>query len=156
MRTSILLGLTGLAAATMAQQTQAGLTDDQLELVQGTLATDTDHSWVLGTIAETLTELRYRQYSVFGPGLPDLSQQNIDEIPLVQSIVQGVVTNIPAGQLQLMPDESAADPASLGVPVLLAGMMQHGDLNYMGAAANQLESLMQAPKSPSGAISHRL
>lgn len=92
---------------------------------------------------------------MFGPGLPELGEQNLDEIPLVQDIVQGVVSNIPAGQLQLMPDESAADPASLGVPVLLAGMMQSGELNYMEAAANQLEALMQTPRSPSGAISHR-
>lgn len=52
MKRSILLGLLGLVASSAAQSTPAGLTSDQLDLVRGTLAMDTDQSWVLGTIAE--------------------------------------------------------------------------------------------------------
>jgi len=45
------------------------------------------------------------------------------------------------GPQPLMPDGSAADPASLGVCVLIANWTKAGDLDYAGAAKSQIDYL---------------
>jgi hypothetical protein len=64
---------------------------------------------------------------------------------------------------QIMPDGSAADPASLGIAVVLAnytapdssGGYSRGD--YGQAAARQVQALLQdTPRTEDGAISHRV
>ncbi len=56
--------------------------------------------------------------------------------------------------------EAAADPASIGVAVLLANWTGQGasdGLDYAGAAQSQLDYLLErVPRSSSGAISHRV
>ena len=55
-----------------------------------------------------------------------------------------------------MKDGSAADPASIGVAVLLANWTKQGGQDYAGAATDQLDYLYQkVPRSNEGAISHR-
>ena len=57
-----------------------------------------------------------------------------------------------------MPDGSAADPASIGVSVLLANWTGKGSgQNYAGAAFDQLNYLLyKVPRTSDGAISHRV
>lgn len=60
------------------------------------------------------------------------------------------------GPHPLMPDGSAADPASLGVCVLIANWTKAGDLDYAGAAKSQIDYLFtKVPRTSDGAISHR-
>lgn len=60
----------------------------------------------------------------------------------------------------LMPDGSQADPASIGVAVLVANLTKAahgGNFDYAGAAKAQADYLLTvALKSPDGAISHRV
>lgn len=56
-----------------------------------------------------------------------------------------------------MPDGSSADPASLGHAVLMAAQMQESDTaTLMVAVQDQLQALLSAPRSSSGALSHRV
>ena len=58
-----------------------------------------------------------------------------------------------------MPDASAADPASIGVSVLLANWTKQdsSQIDYAGAATDQLEYLLyKVPHTSDGAISHRV
>ena len=56
-----------------------------------------------------------------------------------------------------MQDGSAADPASIGVSVLLANWTGQGGLDYAGAAKDQLDFLLlSVPRTSDGAISHRV
>ncbi|PPQ86599.1 hypothetical protein CVT24_009649, partial [Panaeolus cyanescens] len=59
-----------------------------------------------------------------------------------------------------MPDGSAADPASIGVCVVLANWTGRGEtdgLDYAGAAKDQLDFLLErVPRTADGAISHRV
>ena len=56
-----------------------------------------------------------------------------------------------------MREGSAADPASMGVPVLMASWLGLNDQDYAGAAKDQLDYLLyKVPKTPDGAISHRV
>ncbi|KAL0575778.1 hypothetical protein V5O48_006197 [Marasmius crinis-equi] len=66
-----------------------------------------------------------------------------------------------SGPRPLMRDDSAADPASIGPAVLLAAWTDQraqDGLDYMAAATNQLAYLYSSavPKTPDGAISHRV
>ena len=117
---------------------------------------------------QALLELNAPTYSVLSPQpLPPASTIPLnltDSMNAVLSIAQTVVANrsisngnITGPQL-LMNDTSAADPASLGMAVLLAswtGQWFKDGLNYAGAAQDQLDYLIQhAPHTSDGAISH--
>ncbi len=68
---------------------------------------------------------------------------------------QGPTNNRPQ---PLMPDGSAADPASIGVCVLIANWTKAGggNLDYAGAAKAQIDYLFtMVPRTSDGAISHR-
>jgi hypothetical protein len=83
----------------------------------------------------------------------------------VLSIAKTVVSNRSTsnggktGPQPLINDSAAADPASIGMAVLLAnwtGQGQGDGLDYAGAAQDQLDFLFQnVPKTSDGAISHR-
>ncbi|KAK0501901.1 Six-hairpin glycosidase-like protein [Armillaria luteobubalina] len=94
-------------------------------------------SWELGTRQQTLLETEATVYSVF-------SDQSLP----------------PTVDQPLMSDGSAADPASNGVAVLIAGWTGQGNsdgLNYTGAAKDQLDFLLNnVSRSSDGAISHRV
>ena len=53
-------------------------------------------------------------------------------------------------------DGSAADPASLGIAILLANATL-ANVDYMGAVQDENQWLfLEAPRTPDGAISHRV
>jgi hypothetical protein len=71
------------------------------------------------------------------------------------AIAQYTIANRPAGIMMLCEDGSAGDPASLGIPVLLANHTM--DVDYMSAINDQNEFLfVHAPRTYDGAISHRV
>lgn len=79
----------------------------------------------------------------------------------ILGIAKSVVSNRGAsnGPQPLMNEGSAADPASLGMVVLLANWTGQGlndGLDYAAAATGQLDFLFEdVPKTSDGAISHR-
>lgn len=71
------------------------------------------------------------------------------------AIASYTITNKPAGTLMFCEDGSAADPASLGISVLLANHTT--DADYMTAVNEENEWLfIHAPRTSDGAISHRV
>lgn len=81
------------------------------------------------------------------------------------AIAKEVVTNRTlsnngtVGPQPLVNDSSAADPASIGVSVLIANLtgQDAGQVDYAGAATDQLNYLFNdVPKTSDGAISHRV
>ena len=62
-----------------------------------------------------------------------------------------------SGPQPLIQGGSAADPASMGVPVLMAGWLGLHDQDFAGAAKDQLDFLLyKVPRTADGAISHRV
>lgn len=129
-------------------------------------------SWELGTRAQTILELNATSYSVFNTSvsLPPPASipsfvSSIGALDPFFAIARQVVTNRTianngtVGPQPLLPDASAGDPASIGVSVLLANWtgQDGGKVDYAGAAADQLAFLLeQVPRTPDGAISHRV
>lgn len=77
----------------------------------------------------------------------------------VLSIISPIVRAKSPNSMQIMPDGSAADPASMGVAVILANWTSSGETKamYESAAEEQLQALLvDTPKTDSGAISHRV
>ncbi|KAL0566045.1 hypothetical protein V5O48_015972 [Marasmius crinis-equi] len=141
------------------------LTESQISSVKDRLAGGAKASWELGTRAEALLEHDAPAFSVFHSPVPP--SQSIpfgtqSSIVPVFSIAESVVSsrgnsnNNVAGPQPLVQDGSAADPASIGVAVLLANWTKKGGQNYEGAAKDQLDFLYQkVPRASDGAISHR-
>jgi hypothetical protein len=125
-------------------------------------------SWELGTRAQAVLELDAQTYSVFSNNqLPPpifVPSDMLSGMAPVFSIAQTTVATRNAsnglnttGPQPLMKDGSAADPASIGVAVLLANWTSQGGENYNGAARDQLQFLLgSVPKTSDGAISHRV
>jgi hypothetical protein len=125
-------------------------------------------SWELGTRAQALLELNSPMYSVLSPQPlpppPQIPLNLTDSMNTVLGIAHNVVANRTisngniTGPQPLMNDTSAADPASIGMAVLLAsytGQWSKDGLNYVGAAQDQLDYLFEAvPHTSDGAISH--
>ena len=127
-------------------------------------------SWEYGTRAQALLEPNAPLYSVFSPTpIPppsevpsDLTGPLGDILTIAHTIVasrsysNGNIT----GPQPLINDDSAGDPASIGVSVLLANWtgQEHVDgLDYAGAARDQLEFLLtNVSRTSDGAISHRI
>jgi hypothetical protein len=82
----------------------------------------------------------------------------------VYTIARNAVAALPpppsngVGQPLSVGDTSAADPASLGVAVLIANWTHLAGEDYAGAATAQVEYLLgsEVPKTSDGAISHRI
>ncbi|KDR71838.1 hypothetical protein GALMADRAFT_74638 [Galerina marginata CBS 339.88] len=154
-------------AGTRAQN----LTDGQIDVVSARLAEAALQSWELGTRAQSILELNATQYSVFAStSLPPPSSlpsalSNSGALTPFFAIAHNIVANRTkannntSGPQAFLPDGSAADPASIGVCVLLANWtgQDSGQLDYAGAAKDQLDYLLQVvPRTSDGAISHRV
>ncbi|KAG2365988.1 hypothetical protein BDR07DRAFT_1480713 [Suillus spraguei] len=150
---------------------QAGaqnLTSAQISIISERLAQGAVHSWEYGTRAEALLELNAPTYSVVSfnavPPPHNISSNVTSALGEVFKIAHNVVvarslSNI-TGPQPLIADESAGDPASIGVAVLLANWTGQGaldGLDYAGAARDQLDYLFQnVSKTSDGALSHRV
>ncbi|ETW76346.1 hypothetical protein HETIRDRAFT_65769 [Heterobasidion irregulare TC 32-1] len=146
------------------------LTDDQVSAVKQRLAEGATHSWEFGTRAQTLLELDAPPFSVLSPdSLPPPRALNAsanaslaDVLSIAQNIVSGRAKSNgnATGPQPLIADGSAADPASIGVAVLLAnwtGLGRVDGLDYAGAARDELDFLFNdVPKTSDGAFSHRV
>ncbi|KAJ8522980.1 hypothetical protein ONZ45_g502 [Pleurotus djamor] len=150
------------ATASLVQpHIQNGMNTTTLSHVRSRLIQIANHSWELGTAAQALTEYSWPQLSVFNASAfpPPAHLNATNNASDVLAIANMVVAAKPADSLPLFANEgSAADPASVGVAVLLANWTRT-DLDnntFADAAQGQLKYLLEdAPKSPEGAISHR-
>ena len=109
-------------------------------------------------------------YSVFSrKPLPPPSNPDAATLSALQpffDIANNVVSPLPrdrTGPQPLMPDGSAADPASLGVCVLIANLTRAANggasrgLDYAAAAKSQIDFLFSAvPRTSDGALSHKV
>ena len=72
------------------------------------------------------------------------------------TIAEITIAQRPADTLMFCEDGSAADPASLGISILLANATMPG-VNYMSAVNDQNRWLFEvAPRTSDGAVSHRV
>ncbi|KAF9446430.1 Six-hairpin glycosidase [Macrolepiota fuliginosa MF-IS2] len=147
------------------------LTDEQVGVVSQRLAEGAQKSWELGTRTQTILELNATRYSVFSRNSlppPSTPPNNLTAVlePFF-SIPNNVVgnranlNNGTVGPQPLIPDASAADPASIGMSVLLANWTGQANgnasMDFAGAARDQLDYLLNVvPRTPDGAISHRV
>ncbi|KAF9255369.1 glycoside hydrolase family 105 protein [Marasmius fiardii PR-910] len=156
-----LLALLSIALTTFAQN----LTQPQLSNIKARLAEAAKQSWELGTRAQSLLEHDVPSLSVFRSPLPPSQSIPSDAqtgIAPVFSIANNIVSNRGSsngnvqGPQPLMADGSAADPASIGVAVLLANWTKQEGGDYAGAAKDQLDFLYtKVPRASDGAMSHR-
>jgi hypothetical protein len=113
------------------------------------------NSWENGTKAEAILERDYPSLSVFSPTSPFPIPASLPtgDIPKIISIAQTTLQNRPttnttaiAGGTSLLPDGAAADPASLGIAVMLAGAStgnaQVNGLGYGDAATSEINYLL--------------
>ncbi|KAF8717401.1 Glycosyl Hydrolase Family 88, partial [Rhizoctonia solani] len=144
-----------LSSAAIAADGSTGLNASMISQVKQRLEDSAQLSWELGTRIQTLLELDTPSFSVFSEDFPpprNAPNSLDDVIGISRNIVQSKTT----GELPLMPDGSAADPASNGVGVLIANWTGASGGNYAQAAADQLTYLLTiTPRAPNGAISHR-
>jgi hypothetical protein len=124
-------------------------------------------SWELGTRSQAILSLNGTAFSVLSPSTPlpppssvptSLSSALQPFFDIARTVVAGraASNNNATGPQALIQDSSAADPASIGVAVLLANWTGQGGEDYAGAAKDQLDYLQfQVPRTSDGAISHR-
>lgn len=110
-------------------------------------------SWELGTASETVIEMDYPKSSVFSPGFLSTSPAATSSEPVL-AIASQVVGSMTTDQFVTGP--STGDSASIGAAVLFAYQAKDDSLDWLGAAAKQVNALLhQTPRSSDGAISHR-
>jgi len=142
----------------------AVLSSSDISLITERCAQGSQLSWELGTRSQALLSLTHSPYSLFNSSpLPPPTVPPPGLLTDVFSIANETVANLsnPGSIQPLVPqDESTADPASIGIAVLLANRtgQGHNGTNYAGAATGQLYFLYssQVPKTSDGAFSHRL
>ncbi|KAF9452154.1 hypothetical protein P691DRAFT_722454 [Macrolepiota fuliginosa MF-IS2] len=140
---------------------QPGFSESTIARVRTNLIQCANRSWELGTAAEALTELSWPALSVFNKtAFPPPAHLNATlNATDVLAIANRTVSAKPPDSLPLIANEgSAADPASIGVAVILANWTLPNLSNqvYSKAATDQLTYLLEdTPRSESGAISHR-
>lgn len=163
-------GFVTLTLSMYSSSTSAQIfSDAQINLISGRLADGANLSWELGTRSQAILELNATIYSVFSktslPPPASVQQNLVDPLSpffaIARSTVQGRAksNNYTVGPQPLIQDGSAADPASIGVSVLLANWtgQDGGQIDYGGAAKDQLDFLLQkVPRTSDGAISHRV
>jgi len=151
-----------LAQPALAQS----LNGDQLGDVKQRLQESSMNSWELGARAQALLESDSPDYSVLtsGASIPPSSKasSSLNDVFNISKTVVGNRSNSNRGAVgaqPLMADGSAADPASVGVAVLLSNWTGQGsedNLDYAGAAEDQLYFLYHnVPHTDDGAMSHR-
>ncbi|RDB22323.1 hypothetical protein Hypma_010490 [Hypsizygus marmoreus] len=144
------------------------LTDAQVFEVSARLAEGAKTSWELGTRAQAILSLNVTAYSVLSPSKPlppsssvpsEVSTSLEPVLEIARTVVagRGASNGNITGPQALIRDGSAADPASIGVAVLLANWTGQGGEDYAGAAKDQLDFLLlEVPRTSDGAISHRV
>ncbi|KZT60763.1 hypothetical protein CALCODRAFT_522895 [Calocera cornea HHB12733] len=156
---SLPLALASLLLLLLPAARAQNLSDAQIALVRGNLQQSAKQAWELGTEAEALTELDYPTLAVFSSWSlpPPLSLNASYNASEVISIATKVVQAKPANSQPLVSaDGAVGDPPSIGVAVLLANYTGAQGANFASAATGQLDYLLYtAPRSSSGAISHR-
>ena len=110
------------------------------------------HSREHGTLAEAFLELYNPELSVFGPKpfpadkipyAPFHQVKSLEYVKRYISLSDNTLYNN---------DNSAADPASLGISAILLGQ---SDVDYLKASQRQIDHLLKsAPRLENGAISH--
>ncbi|ETW79560.1 glycosyl hydrolase, family 88 [Heterobasidion irregulare TC 32-1] len=134
------------------------LSNDAIQNVRGHAEEMASTSWEYGVLMQGLLELEWPVLSVLTPGsIPPPSMLEYGEAADVINYATQVVANKSAGTLPLADGHgSTADPASLGVGVLLANWTRpnSSDISFAQAAADQLEFLLNvAPRGAHGVIS---
>ncbi|KAK7695457.1 hypothetical protein QCA50_000093 [Cerrena zonata] len=155
--------LSGFASAASVIPSFPGLSVNKLNLVEANMAKIATHSWELGTLAETLTELKAPSLSVFSPfDLPPPrhldSKLNASISEVLDLVTKVIRAKSPDSPTFIDGDGAAADPASLGVAVLLTNWTRTNlsDTSFEVAASQQLNHLLTVvPRADNGAISHR-
>jgi hypothetical protein len=110
----------------------------------------------------TLTQSPFSLFNLSPlPPPTTIPQDLLQKFSEVFDIASSTVSNLsaPGSPQALVPsDESAGDPASIGIAVLLANWTHYSDVEYAAAARGQLEFLYSdsVPKTSDGAWSHRL
>ncbi|KAK0242478.1 glycoside hydrolase family 105 protein [Armillaria nabsnona] len=117
-------------------------------------------SWELGTATEALLEYSYPEFSVFNSSSipPEHTLNTTYNASEVLDVASQVVRAKSNTSMTLVEDSAVGDPASLGVSVLLANWTRtnQSDTSFSTAAGEELDYLLNyAPRSDSGAISHR-
>ncbi|PFH52600.1 hypothetical protein AMATHDRAFT_189281 [Amanita thiersii Skay4041] len=139
----------------------ANYVDLKIANVRSNLINSAKASWELGTAAEALTELSWPALSVFErTAFPPTNHRNASyNAADVLDIANKVMATRPKDSPSLVAnDGAAADPASIGVSVLMANWTRSdlSDVSYSNAVRKQLQYLLyKVPRSKSGAISHR-
>lgn len=87
--------------------------------------------------------------------MPDLSEYSSSDISEVAALVNPVVSDIPVGQMQLMTSDSSADPCAMLPAIALMAQLDDGTGDQARAVEDQIQALLEAPRSSEGAISHR-
>jgi len=146
------------------------LSDAQINIVVQNLAQGATHSWEFGTRAQALIELNSHSYNVLNtsfklPPSPSAPSSLFDILHIADQTITNRTTEVAntsrfASPQPLFPgDTSAADPASMGVAVLIANWtgMGNGSVDYAGAARAEVQYLFSGavPKTSDGAFSHR-
>ncbi|KAF5350046.1 hypothetical protein D9756_009198 [Leucocoprinus leucothites] len=147
------------------------LTDEQIAVVSQRLAESAQKSWELGTRSQTILEVNATLYSVFSHNTlppPSVPPENLTDVlvpffNLARDVVsEWVKASANATEpLPLIPgDGSVGDPAAIGMSVLLAnwtGQANVSGLDFASAARAEVDYLLNfAPRTPDGAISHRV
>ncbi|GAA5881481.1 hypothetical protein JCM1840_001104 [Sporobolomyces johnsonii] len=156
------------------QSGSSGLSQAQVDGIEGLLNRTAVLSWEIGTHLEALIEFSYPSLSPFSSS-DEWASPSPSTSPLPMQVLETVsyllVAKPPSpSQLQIVQDGSSADPASIGPFVVLANwtLADGGTLASNGtssvekavveqAVENQLEALLeQTPRTDDGAISHRV
>ncbi|GAA5907634.1 hypothetical protein JCM5296_000836, partial [Sporobolomyces johnsonii] len=156
------------------QSGSSGLSQAQVDGIEGLLNRTAVLSWEIGTHLEALIEFLYPSLSPFSSS-DEWASPSPSTSPLPTQVLETVsyllVAKPPSpSQLQIVQDGSSADPASIGPFVVLANwtLADGGTLASNGtssvekavveqAVENQLEALLeQTPRTDDGAISHRV
>ncbi|KAJ3504288.1 hypothetical protein NMY22_g17976 [Coprinellus aureogranulatus] len=156
------VALTLLAGPVISQE----LAEEQVNLVASRLAESARRSWEIGTRAQAILEHNATRYSVFAnndlPPPTNIPGDQQGPLSPIWDIARQVLRGPAAGNdpAPLQGDSSVADPASIGIAVLLANWtnLDQQDDQYERAARNQFNFIYsdRVPKTGDGAISHRL
>ncbi|KAK0453338.1 Six-hairpin glycosidase [Armillaria borealis] len=137
-----------------------GIDNDTLSLVLNNMVQVSTKSWELGTATEAMLEYSYPEFSVFNSSAfpPEHTLNTTYNASEVLDVASQVVRAKSNTSMTLVEDTAVGDPASLGVSVLLANWTRtnQSDTSFSTAAGEELDYLLNyAPRSDSGAISHR-
>ncbi|KAG8916218.1 hypothetical protein FRC01_003290 [Tulasnella sp. 417] len=150
---SLTLLLSSLTGA-FANNDQVQLNSNLLNLVRARMNQSSTASWEIGTRIQTLLEVDFSSMSVFSSNYLTPTPPSAQTLNPVLDIARRVVNT--RSSKQLVADGSSADPASIGVGVLLGNWTRAPGANWDTAAEDQLDALMKdTPRTVDGALSHR-